>query len=151
MICKHNQMKIKNQPVAGWFFFVGGNAKCYSVLRGLGIIAFSTSIHMSRDAGQDAGGSTGNVNKNFGADAAGFTLDYFAGDYAAVNSTTAFEADRTGTAYGAAVVPQYNGNIAGMVTTMLDNTQLATEVQGRAFQYDQLYRIKESMAVFSNG
>jgi hypothetical protein len=107
--------------------------------------------HMSRDAGQDAGGNTGNVNKNFGADAAGFTLDYFAGDYAAVNSTTAFEADRTGTAYGAAVVPQYNGNIAGMVTTMLDNTQLATEVQGRAFQYDQLYRIKESMAVFSNG
>ena len=66
-------------------------------------------------------------------------------------SATAFEAATAGTDYGAAIVPQYNGNIAGMVTSMLDNGQIFTEVQGRAFEYDQLYRIKQSLAFHMDG
>jgi hypothetical protein len=34
---------------------------------------------------------------------------------------------------------------------MLDNGQTATEVQGRAFEYDQLYRIKQSLAFHMDG
>ncbi|MEO5641919.1 MAG: hypothetical protein ABIQ40_00600, partial [Bacteroidia bacterium] len=102
--------------------------------------------HMDRDIGQDGERASGNLNSNVGADAAGFTLDYFMGDYSAVNSTTAFEATKATKAYGNALAEQYNGNIAGMVTSMLDNNQTFTEVQGRAFTYDQLYRIKQSMA-----
>jgi RHS repeat-associated protein len=107
--------------------------------------------YMERDMGQDGETAASNNNKNFGADAAGFTLDYFAGDYTAVNSSVAFEATKTGTSYGSAILPQYNGNIAGMATSMLENDQSATEVQGRAFTYDQLYRIKQSLAFHMHG
>jgi RHS repeat-associated protein len=102
--------------------------------------------YMERDLGQDAHSLTNNLNKNFGADAAGFTLDYFLGDYTAVNSTADFEAGKAGTDYGMLMLEQFNGNIAGMVTAMNKNDETYMEVQGRLFTYDQLYRIKEALA-----
>jgi RHS repeat-associated protein len=102
--------------------------------------------YMERDLGQDAHSLTNNLNKNFGADAAGFTLDYFLGDYTAVNSTADFEAGKASTDYGTAMREQFNGNIAGMVTAMNKNDETYLEVQGRLFTYDQLYRLKEALA-----
>lgn len=102
--------------------------------------------YQSRDVGQDGVAAASNLNENIATDAAGFTLDYFAGDYSPVSSSIAFEADKTSTAYGSAILAQYNGNIAGMVTAEQDNAQQGAEVQGRAFTYDVLYRIKQSLA-----
>lgn len=113
--------------------------------------------YMSRDIGQDAVSSTSNINKYVGADAAGFTLQYWQAatgindDYAAIGASSPFQADMNPSAYGSAIANQYNGNIAGMVTSLLDNTQTGMEVQGRAFSYDQLYRIKQSMAFHMDG
>lgn len=112
--------------------------------------------NQDRDLGQDGVNSANNLNRNIATDAAGFTLLYYkpaAGigkDYLSVNATPAFEEDISGTAYGVAIVNQYNGNIAGMTTSMLDDGEYAAEVQGRAFTYDQLYRIKTSLAFHSS-
>ncbi len=110
-----------------------------------------------RDLGQDGVDDANNLNRNIGTDAAGFTLSYYqavgliSADYTSVNATPAFEADMSTSAYGTGISNQYNGNIAGMTTSMLDADEYGTEVQGRAFRYDQLYRIKWSTTFHMDG
>ncbi|MFN8714132.1 MAG: RHS repeat-associated core domain-containing protein, partial [Bacteroidota bacterium] len=112
--------------------------------------------YAERDLGQDGHAAAANANQNVAADAAGFTLLYWkkdAGteaDYTPVNgsygSSNYFEADLTGSTFATNITNQYNGNIAAMSTALLGINQTAQEVQGRAFNYDQLYRLKESRA-----
>jgi RHS repeat-associated protein len=110
--------------------------------------------YTERDIGKDGFASTANANQNVGADAAGFTLLYWKkngtteADYNPVNGSYGgvnyFEAGLSGSNYASNITDQYNGNIAAMTTAMLGVNQQAQEVQGRAFNYDQLYRLKEN-------
>ena len=59
-------------------------------------------LYMERDLGQDGVDDAANINRNIGADAAGFTLNYYqsggslSADYTAVNAIASFDADMTG-------------------------------------------------------
>jgi RHS repeat-associated protein len=113
-------------------------------------------MYQDRDLGQDGVNNSSNINRNIATDAAGFTLHYYkpsagiSNDYLSVHTVPDFAEDLSGTAYGADLVSQYNGNIAGMTTAMLKDDETGAEVQGRAFAYDQLYRIKTSTAFHSS-
>lgn len=121
----------------------------------------SDYLNALHDRGRD-GFTNGNTEKhlhaNFGIDGAGFTLNYYGGDYEAIGSglTTphyrSFELDApsgsvplnyilTNTSlswnYGL-----YNGNIAKMVSNTLNCQEEPMPVLGRSYQYDQLNRIK---------
>ncbi|MCC5945474.1 MAG: RHS repeat protein [Bernardetiaceae bacterium] len=82
---------------------------------------------LDTDIGQD--GADGTHYKHVNTDAFAFSLDYFTGDYKAINSTQTFAT----TAY----TSLYNGNIGAMTT------ELSTfEAQTMVYRYDQLNRIK---------
>jgi len=96
-------------------------------------------------------------------DAFGYTLNYHAADYQAIDNTNwnntaqRFEALTAGSDLMAARFDLFNGNIGSMVTTLLEPrvyTGAANEVpnilpQGTAYQYDQLNRLLQ-MKAFQN-
>lgn len=97
----------------------------------------------TKDPGHDAQ-QTANLNKMFGTDAFGYTLNYFSGDYTAKKTSAgAFEAGTTTNTYFSAAPGLYNGNISMMGTTITDNTGAATP-QMTAYNYDQLNRIRQA-------
>ncbi|PHR45046.1 MAG: hypothetical protein COA32_13680 [Fluviicola sp.] len=103
--------------------------------------ANSNTLDASRDMGKD--GTTGyytnntDVHRHFAVDAFGFSLNYFDGDYAGIGTNT-FEADYSGHNFGNASANLYNGNIRHMVTAIE-----GLEIQGYAYTYDQLQRLKK--------
>ncbi len=140
---------------------VSGQDYAYTIqgwLKGLN----SNYLNPLYDIGKDAQYMDGalmakNLNANFAADAAGFTLGYFNNDYKPkkANMTYNFETTESYnsnsltntingyTHNGSAVNGNlYNGNISRMVTALYDNNQNMLPSLARAFFYDQLNRIK---------
>ena len=113
----------------------------------------SNSLNENRDMGAD--GKTGSANVNVARDAFGYSLNYFDGDYAAIdpdkwdNVTDRFEAGKTGSDWMGSNHNLYNGNISSMATTITNPATREVLPLGATYQYDQLNRIKE-MKSYSN-
>ena len=120
----------------------------------------SNTLDPIKDIGQDGfnPGNNSNTNQNFARDAFGFTLDYFQGDYSAINSAkwqttpnnNRFESVTSGSDFSGARSDIFNGNVSGMVTTISSPTNYGiTPINpnilplGTAYQYDQLNRLIE--------
>ncbi|HRG39443.1 MAG TPA: hypothetical protein PK289_13000, partial [Bacteroidia bacterium] len=119
----------------------------------------SDVLNPSKDMGND-GLAASPTNAKVGRDAFSYSLNYFAGDYAAIEATkwssvaNRFEAGRTNSYLFNARNDLYNGNISAMVTNMAQpklytsaaNEQPTLQPQGMAYKYDQLNRIKNANA-----
>lgn len=101
------------------------------------------------DAGQD--GVMGGLNQHFAKDAYGFSLHYFEGDYAPINSTVA---NPIGSNFNAIPFADsrdlFNGNIARMVTSLKDTLNQPLPVFANAYRYDVLNRIKQYKPYWDN-
>jgi RHS repeat-associated protein len=109
----------------------------------------SNTLDTTRDIGQDGNSLLGgNPNAGFAPDVMGYTLNYFNGDYAAIDGThwttptDRFEADKV--PFSDLLMGRndlFNGNISAMVTTITDPSSRAILPQGMAYNYDQLNRL----------
>lgn len=103
-----------------------------------------------RDIGRDGNFQySRGLDGNFAQDAYGYSLRYYEGDYTPITAANAnFLSDLHSNTnnYDAAFYNLYNGNIAGMITALTDHNESQDAVQGRAFRYDQLNRIKQANA-----
>lgn len=118
----------------------------------------SNTLDSTRDIGKDGNIPLSmNPNAGFAPDVMGFTLNYFNGDYAAIDAGASwltanrFEADQTGSDFLAARNDFFNGNICAMVTTIQDPTTRAIMPQGMAYHYDQLNRLLKAEAYNNDG
>ncbi len=107
----------------------------------------STTIDRLHDAGSDGamGYSASNpqVHELVARDVTGYTMGYFPGDYTSIGTTSFEAALGTSNDFADAVKPLFNGNIA-YTTTAVDGLP---HIQGAAYAYDQLQRLKQ-MRVF---
>ena len=106
----------------------------------------SDTLDPSRDPGKD--GFAGSTNSHIARDAVGFSLGYFPGDYTPIGGN-AFEADTTGSGLLIKARGLYDGNIIRMVVANKVFMGAGKDIQGNAYQYDQLNRL-DSATVFSN-
>jgi len=106
----------------------------------------SETLDSTRDMGFD--GKPGNANENFASDAFGYTLNYYNGDYSAIdNNRNNFIAGKNNMSNLATDAPGlYNGNINYMVTTITNPTSLQKMAQLTAYRYDQLNRLLQMRA-----
>ena len=118
----------------------------------------SNTLKKSRDMGRDGDNSFANPNGNFAKDISGYTLNYYQGDYAAIDyvkwnsASTRFEAYTAGSDLSLNSSSLYNGNISSMVTAISKiDTSVLGKVNhsiplpmGNSYRYDQLNRIKRS-------
>jgi RHS repeat-associated protein len=95
----------------------------------------STSLQPANDIGND--GLAGSANQNVARDAYGFNLNYFTGEYSAINSGVLPFPGHTGYMSSTDYKPLYNGNISSMAVNIgkLNQPLLYN------YQYDQLNRI----------
>ncbi|MCW3104301.1 MAG: repeat-associated core domain protein [Bacteroidetes bacterium] len=121
----------------------------------------SNTLKSSRDMGQDGLNDTSNVNQYFAEDAMGYTLNYYAGDYKAIDRlkwssvTNRFEAQTAGSSEMGYTHDLYNGNISLMGTTIIArDTTVAGLISPQVpkallspYKYDQLNRLTESRGV----
>jgi len=121
----------------------------------------SNTLDTLRDIGKD--GAIGSVNSIFAKDAFGYTLNYHANDYKAIDglkwntATNRFESIIAGSDLNNSRNDLFNGNITSMVTTLekpmiytaAANQAPTVMAQGTAYRYDQLNRLKE-MKAFAN-
>ncbi len=103
----------------------------------------SNTLHPNRDIGKD-GRQFNTTNGPVGRDAYGFSLGYYQDDYQAIGGSLAnkFKAQVNGTPFGNASPGLYNGNIRHMVTGLTDPQGNQLDVQGTAYHYDQLNRLR---------
>lgn len=116
----------------------------------------SNTLKKAKDMGSDGDLSIGgNPNGYFARDIMGYSLNYYNGDYDAIDFTkwntasTRFEAYRNGSNLNSASYEQFNGNISSMVTTISQMDTTGTgDVNGtnphplaNAYRYDQLQRL----------
>lgn len=108
----------------------------------------STGATSTHDIGAD--GKAGSLNQYVARDALGFNLNYFHGDYKAINAgITSFPSYRTATGLPDSVYrPLYNGNISSMATHLR-----MFDAQGHVpifynYKYDQLNRFVKQDAFF---
>lgn len=113
--------------------------------------ANANTLSTLRDPGQDGRNTVLNKNKHFGADAFGFSLHYFEGDYDHIGSNTSHLATIAGTTYGNAGEDLFNGNISRMVTALSDENENPLKVHGATYRYDQLNRIRSANFFKDNG
>ena len=121
----------------------------------------SNTLDADRDMGKDGSSlNPSHPNKVFAKDAFGYSLNYYQGDYKQINYLVwndplkRFEATTYGSQLQAARYDLFNGNISSMVVTVQDidtasgGAGLAPKPQplGSAYKYDQLNRIKSSVA-----
>ncbi|UPT68668.1 MAG: hypothetical protein M0D57_08615 [Sphingobacteriales bacterium JAD_PAG50586_3] len=97
----------------------------------------SDQLDPAKDMGED-----GTTTSLFPKDAFGYTVGYFDGDYTPIGGGSVdFNTPTT----GMTTQPLYNGNISrvtnALMRTDVDNTLM--DVQGNAYKYDQLNRLKE--------
>jgi len=118
----------------------------------------SNTLDTLRDIGKD--GSIGSINSAFAKDAFGYTLNYHANDYKAIdglkwnNANNRFESIIVGSDLNNSRNDLFNGNITSMVTTIekpmiytaAANQAPTVMAQGTAYKYDQLNRLKEMQA-----
>ncbi|HAD96036.1 MAG TPA: hypothetical protein DCG19_01455, partial [Cryomorphaceae bacterium] len=93
------------------------------------------------DLGKDGQGNNG-LNRAYTADAFGFELDYFSGDYSPIG-TTGFVAPVLGgdNPLDTTFRSLYNGNIGRMISAFNDNVQEPVAVHAANYRYDQLNRL----------
>jgi hypothetical protein len=110
----------------------------------------STTLQEDRDIGQDGNG--GSINQFVAKDVFGFSLGYYEGDHTPIGMNRTlnpltiaqqFTPSTVGTTLGNASPNLYNGNIRHMVTAILPFMN-AFNPQARAYNYDQLNRIKDA-------
>jgi RHS repeat-associated protein len=122
----------------------------------------SATLDTARDMGKDAQwyvdfgtDNTKKINGYFAEDVFGYTLAYYNGDYSAISNPSAainFAATMAaGSNYKNSFYSLYNGNVAGMVTALTDPLLSKLTIQGRAYRYDQLNRIRRSDAFTDQG
>jgi RHS repeat-associated protein len=131
---------------------VQGTDYAYTIngwLKGINGNVLDPSSDMGKD-GSTVGYQNGysNIHRDFGRDAFGFTLSYFDGDYAAINTaqngfhssvnnvTTTGYTQNLGNA-------MYNGNIRSMANALMDEDEENIAVIANFYTYDQLHRIKQ--------
>jgi RHS repeat-associated protein len=95
----------------------------------------SISLQPANDMGND--GLTGSLNQNVARDAYGFNLNYFTGEYSAINSGVLPFPGHSGYMSSTDYKPLYNGNISSMAV----NIGKLNEPLLNNYQYDQLNRI----------
>ena len=106
----------------------------------------SNTLRADRDMGQD-----GTAGSMVAKDAHGFGLTYYTDDYQSISGSAQFLAEVSGTPLGNATPDLFNGNISKMVTAISPiNGQADIPVQGMAYNYDQLNRLKEANAFRGN-
>src|SRR5690554_2310475 len=108
----------------------------------------SSVLEDEHDPGEDSNPSE--INALFAKDVFGYSLDYYANDYTAINGATPL-ANVQNTSHAAQnSADLYNGNIRYMqtsITNPLDRTKMPML---NAYGYDQLNRLKESRS-YENG
>ena len=108
----------------------------------------SNSLDADKDIGKD--GLSSGSHQLVARDAYGLSLNYHQNDYQSIDPTAQnFLATITGTPLGNASNHLYNGNISKMVTSLTDITGTKLDVQGMAYQYDQLNRLVDAAAFAS--
>jgi RHS repeat-associated protein len=121
----------------------------------------STSLEAARDMGKDGWDDVNNSNKYVAKDAMSYSLNYFQGDYKAIDYMQwndvlkRFEATTVNSQLQNARYDLFNGNISSMVTTLakidtivpsgLANAPIVKPL-GNAYKYDQLNRLMSSVA-----
>ncbi|HTF05447.1 MAG TPA: RHS repeat-associated core domain-containing protein [Bacteroidia bacterium] len=106
----------------------------------------SNWLDTTRDMGHDADTLTGNVNALFAKDAFSYSLTYYEGDYAPIDTSKwnnvkkRWEAEQGGSDFSGDRQDLFNGNISAMVTSITDTNGTALP-QGVAYNYDQLHRL----------
>ena len=129
----------------------------------------STILNENTDIGKDGAAghkymnSFNDIHKDFGKDAASYSLNYFNNDYnplttAAQNfladMTNLNSSSATGFKLSADAPDLFNGNISSMVTSIIDINPVSSD-NGKAkpqitgYQYDQLHRLKHMKAYSS--
>jgi len=108
----------------------------------------SSVLDPLKDMGKDGRqltGSLSSLSSTVAQDALAYTLDYYEGDYQAIDTDplNQFLASTTGS-YKTDLNDLFNGNIAGVTTAMMDLDENPLDVTGTAYRYDQLHRFKES-------
>ena len=117
----------------------------------------SNNLNPHNDIGQDGETSINNLNKNIARDAYGYSLNYYNGDYQAIDpnknlTANSFTASATAAAYLSTDAPGlFNGNISSMVNSLTDiapgSSTLGQAIpQLTAYRYDQLNRVKQMKA-----
>jgi len=120
----------------------------------------SNVLKKGKDMGSDGDLTFTNPNGNFARDVVGYTLNYYKGDYEAIdfvkwnNANSRFEAYTNNSDLFNARNDLFNGNISAMVTSISKPDSTAAGVtlhpqalpMGYAYRYDQLNRIKRSTA-----
>lgn len=126
----------------------------------------SNTLDKTRDMGQDGlamenyDPAKPDLHANIAQDAFGYTLNYYKGDYRAINHlkwstvTNRFEAATVGSQLMQQTNDLFNGNIKSMITTIAKIDTTATGIAnpqipkplGNAYKYDQLNRIKRSVS-----
>lgn len=116
----------------------------------------SDVLDKTRDIGGDGNETvSGNLNKRFAEDAFGFSLHYYnndgssAKDYRPIGSTD-FTLGLNQNNFNTLGPALYNGNISRMVTALQDNNEVDIPVNGTAYKYDRLNRIKRSRTFLGN-
>ncbi|MBX3165292.1 MAG: peptidoglycan DD-metalloendopeptidase family protein [Bacteroidetes bacterium] len=118
----------------------------------------SNTLRKDRDMGNDGDLSFANPNGNFAKDIFGYTLNYYQGDYEAIdymrwnNANTRFESYKTGSDLLSSSSNLFNGNISSMVTSIsrIDTNASGTVLEsvplpmGNSYRYDQLNRLTRS-------
>ena len=106
----------------------------------------STTLRTDLDAGLD--GLSGDLDQYSGADAFGFSLGYFDGDYSSIEGNEYFANTGAITTANGTYGNLYNGNISNMVTAIKDVNENKIDILGNAYRYDQLQRLS-SMDVYA--
>lgn len=120
--------------INGWLKTINGNV-------------LSPDSEIGKDATVVAYSGTHNLHQCFGADANGFSLGYYDGDYQAVNPLVASAHGSLGnvstTGYNSNLGNQlFNGNIRHMATALMDENEEDIPLNAAFYEYDQLHRIK---------
>src|SRR5690554_4798873 len=108
----------------------------------------SSVLNHENDPGKDS--NPNNINALFAKDVFGFSLDYYQGDYTAINGKTP-HANVQNTSHAAQnSADLYNGNIRYMQTSIINPLDRTKMPMLNAYGYDQLNRLKESRS-YENG
>jgi len=100
----------------------------------------SNSLDANNDIGVDGEiAASNNLNKNLARDKFGYSLGYYAGDYAPKGNNVSFIANQG--ALAANNFDLFNGNISNMTTTITEQNGAASPML-TMYKYDQLNRIK---------
>ncbi len=105
------------------------------------------AITSLRDMGKDGYIVGGNDNQYIAADAYGFILHYYDGDYNQIETgVPSFVPGYSGSDLDNASEDLFNGNIKSMVTALRQTDGTEVPVLGKAYVYDQLNRLQESIS-----